>query len=72
VRRTSHYFNLQYIVLCQPLGQPFFESIAAFNASVIAIDYAKEAFGKMQGLCKYRVIERRHNEEKCIYRSDDR
>lgn len=76
MRRSSVYYPLRYIVQCQPAGQHFFEVIAAFNADSVAIDYAKDchefhaAVGGAAAEYKYRVLDHKNNENKCIYRSD--
>lgn len=82
-RVTSIYKTLRFLVECQPPGQAFFEPIAALNSDRVAIDYAKECVkrqfeifssandGKLVAFgWRYRVVERRNNEPKCIYRSD--
>lgn len=83
LRRSSAYYSLCYIVQCQPIGQAFFQPIAAFDTERVAIDYAKECVKKQFELfCtgntdsrkpfgwKYRVVHHHNNEDKCIYRSD--
>lgn len=74
MRRTSRYHALQWIVECQPAGQAFFESIAAFNSQEVAKDYAydchrdKQRVGGVAAKYKYRVLERRGSEYVTIAR----
>lgn len=58
MRRTSEYFPLKWRVACKPEGQHFFETIAAFNSDVIAIEYAQKCDKFHDNRWEYRVMER--------------
>lgn len=63
MKRSSPYFNLKTRVDCQPPGQAFYETIAAFNSDRVALAYAEDCRKSKQfstaGQWRYRVMERR-------------
>lgn len=63
MKRISPYFDLRWRVDCQPPGQHFYQTIAAFNAESVATGYADDCsvYHKSAPGWQYRVMERKGN-----------